>query len=261
MATSRIAMATVGAAALIALAGCTPLTQSRLDFSNTEEVKITQITVARGGSGDVVVITGQVSNVQIDRVVRYHGGEPRTTGNYRINGTELLLDADCGQRCSVSYEIIAPEGVSVRGETGSGEVSLTRVGTVDIKVGSGGITVNGASGTVKAETGSGEVSISDVKSAVTARTGSGGITGRGLGDGQVDVETGSGSVSLTLSTAGSVRAHTASGEVELAVPPGSYRVSVNTGTGDKNVGVSNDPTATLHLDVKTGSGDVTISQR
>lgn len=250
-----------GVLALIALSGCDSLTESRLDFDNTEEVKVTQIIVTRGGSGDVVVNTGPVSHVQIKRVVRYRGGEPRTTGTYRIDGTELTLDADCGRQCSVSYDILAPEGVSVRGENGSGEVLLTRVGAVDIKVGSGAVDINGASGTVRAETGSGDIAVRDIKGAVTALTGSGEITGRRLGGGKVDVETGSGAISVTLETVASVRAFTSSGEVELVVPSGSYRVTVSTGSGDKNVSVPHDPSATEQLDVEAGSGDVTIRRR
>ncbi|MGW0434315.1 DUF4097 family beta strand repeat-containing protein [Micromonospora sp. NPDC003197] len=253
--------ATVGAFALIALSGCNTLAESRLDFDNTENVKVTQITLLGDGSGDLVVHTGAVSNVQIKRVVRYRGGEPRNTGAYRLDGTELTLDADCGRQCSVSYDILAPEGVAVRGESGSGEVSLTRVGTVDIKVGSGGVDIDGATGPVRAETGSGGIELTSINGAVTARTGSGKITGRRLSGGKVDVETGSGAISVTVETVTSVRASTASGDVELTVPAGSYQVTVDTGSGGKDVQVPHDPSATEQLDVETGSGDVTIKQR
>ena len=116
------------AATLIVLAGCDNLSFRRLDYDNTEAVRITTIRVS-GGSGDVVVRgTGPASEVRIKRVVRYQGGR---TGQrpYEIKGSELVLDTDCGSRCSISYEVTVPEGVAVQGETSSGDVELSRVGT------------------------------------------------------------------------------------------------------------------------------------
>jgi hypothetical protein len=255
----RIAAVTAGTLTLVALGGCGQLSEKRLDYSRTENVKIDKITV-RPGAGDVTVRSGDGSNVQIKRIVRYRGGKPRDT-NYQIDGTELVLDTDCGPQCSVSYDITAPTGVSVRGENGSGDVELSQVSTVDIKIGSGRITVSGATGTVRAETGSGDISISDAKQAVSAHTGSGDVTGRGLGGGEVRVETGSGDIQLSLDTAGAVKADASSGSVELAVPAGRYRVRAAAESGEKQVAVTDDPTAPLLLDVQTGSGDIKISQR
>ena len=175
MTTFRIVTAVAaGTLTLGILAGCGDLTvgQRRLDFSRTEEVKITKITLSPG-AGDVVVSTAAVSNVRINRVIRYRGAEPGDT--YQIEGTELRLDTDCGSRCGVSYEILAPTGVSVSGENGSGDVDLSNVGDVDVKVGSGDITLTGASGTVRAQTGSGDIDLSRVGKAATLRTGSGSI--------------------------------------------------------------------------------------
>ncbi|MEK8109682.1 hypothetical protein NKG94_44915 [Micromonospora sp. M12] len=85
----------------------------RLDYDNTEAVRVTTIRV-QGGSGDVVVRgTGPASEVRIKRVVRYQGGEP-DSARYEIKGTELVLDTDCGSRCSISYEVAVPEGVAVQ---------------------------------------------------------------------------------------------------------------------------------------------------
>jgi DUF4097 and DUF4098 domain-containing protein YvlB len=255
----RIAVVAASALTLVALGGCGQLSEKRLDYSRTENVKIDKITV-RPGSGDVTVRSGDASNVQIKRIVRYRGGEPRDA-NYRIDGTELVIDTDCGGQCSVSYDVTAPKGVSVRGENGSGDVELSEVSTVDIKIGSGRITVRGATGPVRAETGSGDISINDARQAVSAHTGSGGVTGRGLGGGEVKVETGSGDIQLSLDTAGPVRANASSGSVELVVPAGRYRVRATAESGDKQVGVADDPTGTALLDVQTGSGDIKISQR
>ena len=53
-----------------------------------------------------------------------------------------------------------------------------------------------------------------------------------------------------------------SGDVHLAVPAGSYRLNVDTGSGDRNVqGISNDAAAAASIAVDTGSGDVRVRGR
>ncbi|MBO4210497.1 DUF4097 family beta strand repeat protein [Micromonospora echinofusca] len=242
-----------------ALVGCGELAQRRLDFSDTEAVKITKITILPG-SGDVLVRTAAVPDTSIKRVVRYQGGQ-QPKAAYRLEGTELVLDTDCGRRCSVSFEVLAPEGVTVSGENGSGDVELTRVGAVDLVVGSGDIRVRGTSAGVRAETGSGSIEVTDVTGAVRLRAGSGGVTGRGLRGAEIDAETGSGDIELTLEAPGPVRAHAGSGSVEVTVPPGAYQVRARTGSGQTTVGVPDDPTARLVLDVGADSGDVTVQPR
>jgi hypothetical protein len=245
--------------ALIALSACDGLAEQRLTFDRTEDVKITEIEIAPG-SGDVAVRTGAVTNVRIKRVVQYRGAEP-AEATYRIDGTKLFLDTDCGRNCGVSYDILAPEGVAVRGENGSGDISLTAVSEVDVKVGSGDIRVADASGKVRAETGSGDISLNRVPGEVSARAGSGSIDGQGLGAGKVQAETGSGAITLSLVAAASVQAHASSGAVDLLVPMGDYQVRATANSGSVDVTVPNNPTATATLDVRTGSGDITIGRR
>ncbi|MET8309440.1 MULTISPECIES: DUF4097 family beta strand repeat-containing protein [unclassified Micromonospora] len=254
-----VAPVALGAAtALILLTGCDNLAFRRLDYDNTEAVKITTIRVLPG-SGDLVVHgTGSASEVRIKRVVRYQGGEPNS--RYEIKDGELLLDADCGDRCSISYEVTVPEGVAVQGETGSGDVELTRVGTVDLRLGSGDVRVAGATGAVGVETGSGDIVVSEASAAVRLRASSGDIAARRL-SGAVDAEAQSGNVTVELDAPASARAHASSGDVTLVVPAGSYRVRSSTGSGDARVTVADNPAASLVLDGSAGSGNVTISQR
>ncbi|WBB66944.1 DUF4097 family beta strand repeat-containing protein [Micromonospora sp. WMMD812] len=256
----RVAPIALGAATvLIVLTGCDNLSYRRLDYDNTEAARITTIRVLPG-AGDVVVrASGTASEVRIKRVVRYQGGV-QPDAKYQINGSELVLDADCGSRCSVSYEVTAPEGVGVTGETGSGDVELSRVGTVQLRLGSGNVQLTGASGAVRVETGSGDIEVSEVAGPLNLRASSGNITARRL-TGQVDAEANSGDVEVELDQPVSARAHASSGNVNLVVPAGRYRVRSSTGSGDANLGVADDPTASLVLDVSAGSGDVSISQR
>ncbi|MEU8263621.1 DUF4097 family beta strand repeat-containing protein [Micromonospora sp. NPDC048999] len=254
----RTAVAATAAAALVLLSGCDTLSFSELTYDNIEAVKITRITV-RPGSGDVTVRgSGAATDVRIKRKVRYQGTQPDT--GYRITGDELVLDTGCGNRCSVSWEVTAPEGVTVRGETGSGDITLSQVGAVDVKLGSGDVSVTAAHGDVSAETGSGDITVDDATGAVRLHTSSGDVEARRLAAG-VDAETSSGDVTVELDQPASARVHTGSGNVELAVPDGRYRVRTSTGSGETSLAVTDDPTAALLLDISTGSGDLTISRR
>ncbi|MEU7959991.1 MULTISPECIES: DUF4097 family beta strand repeat-containing protein [Micromonospora] len=258
MALPRSVVALGATAALILATGCDTLAFRRLDFDTTETATIARITV-RPGSGDVVVrATGPATGVRVKRVLRYQGDQPDTT--YQITGDELVLDTGCGPRCSVSYEVTAPPGVRVQGETGSGDVELAKIGSVDFSLGSGNLRIADASGPVRAETGSGNIEVLNVTGPVDLRASSGDVTGTRLG-GDVFAETDSGNITLLLSTAASARAHAGSGDVELTVPAGRYRVKSNVDSGEAEIGVTNDPTASLVLDLETGSGNVTVVQR
>lgn len=258
MALHRTRTALGAATALILLAGCDNLSFRRLDFDNTEAVRITSIQV-QPGAGDVVVrATGQPNEVRIKRVIRYQDGEPDTT--YEITGSELVLDTECGPRCTVSYEVTTPPGVSVRGETGSGDVDLSKVGEVQFELGSGDVRIAGATGPVRAETGSGSIEVDDVAAPVTLRTSSGDITVR-RSRGTVDAEAQSGNVTVEVTAVASVRAHASSGDVELTVPAGRYQVRSAAEAGRTEVGVPHTPDAPAVLDVATSSGDITVTQR
>ncbi|MFD2767859.1 DUF4097 family beta strand repeat-containing protein [Micromonospora eburnea] len=253
-----VTVAAAAAAALTLLSGCETLAFRQLDYDNTEAVRITRITV-QPGAGDVTVRgSGSAAEVRIKRVVRYHGDQPQT--RYEINGDELVLDTRCGHRCSISWDVTVPEGVAVRGENGSGDIVLSRVGTVDVKLGSGDIKVTTARGDIRAETSSGDIAVVDATGAVRLHASSGRVEARQLAAG-VDAEAASGDVTVELAEPASARVHAGSGDVELTVPEGRYRVRSSTGSGKAAVEVANDPGAALLLDVRTGSGDVTITRR
>jgi hypothetical protein len=252
-------LAVTGLAA-VTLAGCDTSVPNQLDFSDTEKVKITEIVIGSGsGSGDVTVKTAAISDTRIKRVVRYRGVEPARS--YRLDGTVLHVDTDCGDDCSVSYDIVAPTGVAVRGEVTSGDIDLTAVATADVRISSGNIRVTGATGQVRAEASSGGIAVTDVAGPTRLVATSGEITGRGLGRAPVNAEVSSGDIDLELTTAGPVTAHATSGNVTVRVPDGRYRVRSNVDSGDERVGIQDDPTATVLLDVDVTSGDLVIARR
>ena len=93
---------------------------------------------------------------------------------------------------------------------------------------------------MRAETGSGNIEVLNVTGPVDVRASSGDVTGTRLG-GDVSAETGSGNITLTLSRPASARAHAGSGDVELTVPAGRYRVKSNVDSGDTEIGVTERP--------------------
>lgn len=253
----RKLLAVLGVVAVAGLVGCDDVAQTRLDYSNTEKVAVKEI-VIKPGAGDVTISTSDAQQVDIRRVVRYRGDEPATS--YQVNGTTLQLDTECGRFCTIDYEIVAPKGVAISGELGSGDLSLSGVSTVDLRTGSGSVGITEASGAVKVQAGSGDMTIAEVAGDLDARTGSGNIDARGLAGKMNTVRTGSGDVSLALAKSGAVRTHTGSGNLDLAVPAGSYRIDARTGSGEKVLGVTSSPTGTYLLDLETGSGDITLRE-
>lgn len=256
---SRVVAVTAAAAAVVAVAGCDVAGRSVLSFSDVEKVKITEVVIGPGGSGDVTVRTADIAEVRINRTVRYRGDEPGRT--YVLKGTVLHASSDCGDHCSVSYDIEAPTGVTVRGEQGSGDLTLSNVGSADVQVGSGEVTLTGSAGAIAARTGSGDITATDLHGAVTLRTGSGNIEASRLGGGTVSVQTGSGNVDLALDRAANVRAQTGSGNVTLAVPQDTYRVRAASRSGDREIGVTDDPKGRYLLELNAGSGNVSVSAR
>ncbi len=250
------ALGVASLAGVLSLTGCFATPQARLDFSDTEQAKITEIRLS-GGSGDVTIRTSARTDTAINRVVRYRGAEPGRT--YRIEGSALSIDTRCGPDCGVSYEIDAPTGVNVTGGTTSGDVRLAGVGTVDLDVRSGDVSVESATGPVTIETTSGDIIAGDVRGATTLKATSGDVEGRGLA-GAATVQVTSGSVELHLTKPVAVRARATSGDVLVTVPRDRYQVQVATANGDENVSVPHDASASHLLDVSTTNGDVTLRE-
>ncbi|MER5559509.1 DUF4097 family beta strand repeat-containing protein [Streptomyces sp. NPDC058961] len=202
--------------------------------------KITSVRL-ENGSGGVTVTGTDGGSASLHRKVRYDKGAAKpSAATHRIEGGVLILGG-CSGSCSVQYTVQVPAGIPVSGDVTSGDVSLHGVGTVDVSAGSGDIALDGISGAVKVKTTSGE------------------ITGKGLAGGAIDTRTGSGDVHLTPSKPSNVQIAADSGDVSLTVPSAAYRVSVKTGSGDKDVKVPNDPAGKYEIGVKTGSGDVGVT--
>ncbi|PXY34644.1 hypothetical protein BAY59_03755 [Prauserella coralliicola] len=184
----------------------------------TVEQRISRVELA-GDSGDVLVRADEsAETTTVRQRFRYRWGEPDEA--YEVRDGTLTLSG-CGSWCSVDYEVIVPEGTTVSGSVDSGDLTLDGVSDVQVEADSGD------------------------------------FTGTRL-RGAVDVSVDSGDVRVTLDEPRDVRLAADSGDVEVTVPDGSYRVLGTTDSGDREIGVTQDPDASTVLDLNTDSGDVTV---
>ncbi|KUL42473.1 DUF4097 family beta strand repeat-containing protein [Actinoplanes awajinensis] len=251
---SRTVALVLAATTVAALAGCDGVVGAKMTFDDIEKTKVSDI-VLTGGSGDVTVTTGTVTETRIKRVVRGGNGSGPA---YQLSGTTLTLPTDCGFDCSISYEIQAPAGVKVRGDQRSGRVDLTGVGAVDLTLTSGDVSIDGASAPVKIKATSGNVSVIGAPG-VTMEATSGDLEAHEI-TGPVTAKVTSGNLDLDLAAPASVTASVTSGDLTLLVPPGKYRINQHTASGDAEIdGVTSDPDAPNVLDLRARSGNLTVS--
>jgi hypothetical protein len=243
------------AATTLALAGCGGI-GATLTYNDTVKTKITSI-VVDGGSGDVVVRTGALGETLIKRVYRV-SADPQDS--YRLDGSVLHIANKCGLNCRVSYEIEAPPGVAVSGELTSGDIMLSDVGATNLKLTSGDVMVRGATGKVSIQATSGDITVSDAKAGATVEATSGDVHAVNIAGGPVVAKVSSGDATVKLSAPASVTAQAGSGDVVVTVPMGSYQLRTHRGSGDLHVaGIQNDPSAKNVLDLRVGSGDLTVA--
>ncbi|MEU6645041.1 DUF4097 family beta strand repeat-containing protein [Saccharomonospora sp. NPDC046836] len=192
--------------------------QSSAEETATETDPVRAIELAMD-SGDVVIRTDDdARQTTIRQEFRYRFGEPDRS--YTLDNGTLTL-ADCGRFCSVDYEVIVPRGVTVGGTLDSGHLVVDGVGDVRVTADSGG------------------------------------VRGERL-RGDVEVTVDSGDVELSLVESRNVRALVDSGSLQVTVPAGAYRVEGSTDSGNREIGVVQDPAASRLLDLTTDSGDVVV---
>ncbi|WP_410628091.1 DUF4097 family beta strand repeat-containing protein [Amycolatopsis sp. cmx-8-4] len=225
------------------------------DFQNDNTLSQTIRSVKlEGDSGGVKIRTGTGPST-VHQEINYHWrGNPGDTF-YRVDGDQLVL-GDCGNNCSVDFEVVVPAGVPVTGKVDSGGLDIAGVASVDVEADSGSARVEDVSGAVKLHLSSGSIDLHDV-GAVTVQSDSGSVTGDGV-RGPVDVGADSGRVEFTLAQANDVKVHADSGSIELTVPGGPYRVQGDSDSGHREIDVPTDGSAAHTLDLNTDSGSVTV---
>ena len=138
-------------------------------------------------------------------------------------------------------------------ETGSGSVSVTDVGDVDLETGSGHVAVRTVNGSAEIETGSGSIEVEQVAGAASVETGSGRVVARYIGQG-LQVSTGSGSLAVSDVT-GQVDLETGSGstQVERVTGPG---LTLDSGGGSARLAAID--VAQLNIEASSGGVDVEL---
>ncbi len=233
-------------AAGLAAGGCTNfstlLPPQSVSDTKTYDQTITSIKLD-AHSGDVSV-QGQtgITKTTVVRTIKYRDGSAPTQDTYRFDGGVLTLAGDCGDNCSIDYQVTAPAGLPVSGQTTAGDISLTKVGTVDV-------------GTT-----SGDVDLSDVTGTIKAHTTNGKVTGTGLRGGGIQANTTNGAVELTLAEAVDVTARTTNGQIRMVVPDDGYRVSTDTHNGSRKIRITDDPAGKHTLDLNTDNGDIRVDK-
>jgi DUF4097 and DUF4098 domain-containing protein YvlB len=263
----------LGAAIILAATGC-GLVWNTLSDGLVQDAPVTEVRIS-GGSGDITVIGDATTGVDVRRTVRYVG-ETKPGQTMSVSGGVLIVNTDCGLRCSASYEVHVSKGVKLTGKNDSGAVHARGVSDVDIELDSGDIEIDGATGSVAAKADSGRVRVTDVGGAATlsadsgdvevdnvagrlsVTVGSGRIEATGIGGDAISLETDSGDISATLRNAANVTARADSGQVTLTVPDNCCRVEANAGSGHEEIRVRQNSTSGYLLTVRTGSGDITI---
>jgi hypothetical protein len=253
---SRRVALVLAAASMAALAGCDGVVGARMTFDDVEKSKVTDI-VLSGGSGDVVITTGSATETRIKRVIR---GSTDPGPSYRLTGSTLNISTDCGRDCHVTYEVTTPEAVAVSGDMRSGDVMLTGTGAVDLKLTSGDVMVERATGPVSIVATSGDLMVTDAP-ALTVELTSGDVTAERIA-GPIEARATSGDMSLHLSKPASVTAAVRSGDLTLIVPDGDYQVRADAKSGDAvTTDLRNNPRATDILDLEARSGDLLVTTR
>ena len=132
---------------------------------------------------------------------------------------------------------------------------------LELRSGTGHVQVSGISGGADIRTASGDIVASDLGGSVALQSASGDVHATGLSADSVRARTASGEVDLAF--VGPPRfadAETASGDARILVPPGGegYRVDAETHSGDRTVGVRVDDASGRRLRAHTTSGDAIV---
>ncbi len=249
-----LALVLLGLTGAALISGC-DARRNTLEDGLSQSVAITEIRIA-GGSGNVEIVGGSTTGVEVRRIARYRDVKPGPS--MTVAGSTLNLDTNCGADCSASYEVRVGRGVRVTGSNDSGNVTLRGVSDVDVRLESGNLTVEGATGAVTLQADSGNIDLSDVAGTVRATVTSGNIDGRNLRGAQTTLETDSGNIEVSIPGTGDLTASTTSGNVHVRLPDRCCRILTSVESGRVEMDVQQDPQSSHLVDLKTDSGNIEV---
>jgi hypothetical protein len=219
------------------------------------------------GTGDVVVRAGDVTDVQLVRIVERGFVSPEF--DEEVDGTTLTITGDCPWyavgRCGVSYELVVPPDLIAQVQASSGDVVLEGLtGDMVVRASSGDIILRSVEGSIDAEVSSGDIVLEDVTGDIVASAGSGDVLGERVTADSVRAEVSSGDIKIDLLVSpDDLDARSSSGDVIVSVPNDgtSYAVDGKTSSGDREIAVATDPGSPNRARLQTSSGDAMLRYR
>ena len=210
------------------------------DSSNPEDVRAAEQTRVTHDSGQLVVKAPKLRAW----LPRHDGGSIDVTielpAGSRVHGTGQLADFRCE----------GPIG-ECRIKTGLGAISLGEVATLNLKSGTGDITVDRVTGDAEVTAGSGDVRVRELARSAVIKN-SNGDTWVGVADRDLRISAANGSIAIDIANA-DVSAKSANGDVRLGeAARGS--VALETKLGDVEVGIREGVAA--WLDVSSTAGKI-----
>ena len=290
MKTRTLALTTIAILFLLASTAFAGAFNEAGNFTRTFKVDGPVQLDAQTGSGDIHVVPGDSATVQITgHVTVSHwfasgsGAEERlkqvlANPPVRQNGNHVVIskvEESLRRNVAIDYEVVVPAATSANLETGSGDVTASRItgplsihtGSGDVKLeaiganvettaGSGDLTVHGVKGSLKAQSGSGNIVADGIAGAIEAHTGSGDIRAEQTAAGDSDLAAGSGNIHLK-GLQGGLKLETGSGDVTVEGAP-SHDWSVHTGSGEVYLTLQQEQG--FHLVAQSSGGTISMAR-
>ncbi|MEE9384803.1 MAG: hypothetical protein V3V08_15475 [Nannocystaceae bacterium] len=174
-------------------------------------------------------------------------GRGEVAAEASVNGGQLRIDVTCPRAaspCDAAIQLVVPRDAAIVAFVGGGDVAVEKtVGSLDLSVGSGSVTLGGVGGRT---------------SVVVER---GDVVGMELRSGTAWAETGVGDLHLQFAEAPEeVSASTDVGDVSIGVPKGFYNVYADASAGEVNLDICLSAQSERRIFVRSGIGDVAVCQ-
>lgn len=231
-------------------------------------------------TADIEIVSGAVHLIATDRddtVVRVSPRDADRASDVRIaegarvdfrNGT-LTVSAgrrfiSLGRGGAVIVDVELPSRSRLQVSSASANLRADgQYGDCRFATASGDANIESVTGDLKADSASGDVTIGELVGNVTFRAASGSLSVKRL-NGTLNAQTASGDTTVAAAVAGVISVQTGSGEIEIGVAEGTAaQLDLRTHSGHVRNGLAPtdgpaDGDETLTANVRTGSGDVSV---
>ena len=217
--------------------GATVVEVQPSDASNEEDLKVAELTRVEYANGQLLI-----KGPKLRSWLSKRGGSVDVTielpAGSHVHGTVGMGDVDCDGQLG-----------NCRIVTGLGRIGLDQAATLNLKSGTGDISVDRATGRAEVTAGSGDVRVGELDGSAVIKN-SNGDTWVGVASGDVRLNAANGNIAVDVEHA-SVVAKSANGDVRLGeVVRGS--VVLETKIGDLEVGVREGTAAWLDVNARFG---------